>query len=358
LRILQRYLWRELAVNFLSVTGVLLAILLVYQCSAVLSRAAELQYPGGVILRLFALGAVQNITLLLPFGILLAVVLAFGRLYHDNEMFAAQACGLGVARLHAAVLALAIPVAVLAGALTLLLAPRAATGESRLRAEAVRSALAEPFAAGQFRSFSGGRTVVYARAVGADGQMRDVFIKRSSGSVVETTVASSARTHLADDGLSETIVLQDGQRIEGVPGSARQRIVRFREQSIPVVIPPPATFTRRVSELSTAQLLRSRLAAERTELHLRAAWPLMTLVLAVCAVPLSRQRPRQGRFARVWVAVLFFAVYAALLQVAGLWLERGTTPAVIGLWWVHGLFAAIGWTLARSARPRRSRTAS
>jgi lipopolysaccharide export system permease protein len=355
LRILQRYLWRELAVNFLSVTGVLLAILLVYQCSAVLSRAAELQYPGGVILRLFALGAVQNITLLLPFGILLAVVLAFGRLYHDNEMFAAQACGLGVARLHAAVLALAIPVALAAGALTLLLAPTAATGESRLRAEAVRSALAEPFAAGQFRGFSGGRTVVYARAVGGDGQMRDVFIKHSAGAVVETTVAQSARTSISADGLSETIVLQDGQRIEGIPGRAQQRLMRFREQSIPIVIPLPATATRRISELTTVQLLGSRVAAERTELQLRASWPLMTLVLAVCAVPLSRQRPRQGRFSRIWVAVLFFALYAALLQVAGLWLERGTTPAVLGLWWVHALFATVGLVLARLARPRRPR---
>ena len=357
MRILQRYLWRELGVNFLSVTGVLLAILLVYQCSAVLSRAAELQYPAAVILRLFALGALQNITLLLPFGILLAVVLAFGRLYHDNEMFAAQACGLGVLRLHAAVLALAIPVAALAAALTLSLAPLAARGESSLRAEAVRGALAEPFAAGQFRSFSGGRTVVFARAVGADGQMRDVFIKHSVGKSVETTVARSARTQLSKDGMSESIVLQDGQRIEGVPGSARQRIMRFREQSIPVAIPPPDTSTRRVSELSSAALFGSAVASERSELQMRGSWPLMTLVLAVCAVPLSRQRPRQGRFSRIWIAVLFFALYAGLLQVASLWLERGATPGWLGLWWVHGLFAGAGWLLAQAARPRRRRVA-
>ena len=83
-----------MAGSFLAVTGVLLAILLVYQGGAVLARAAELQYPSSVVMRLFALGAVQNVTLLLPFGLLLAVVLAMGRLYSDNEMFAAQACGL------------------------------------------------------------------------------------------------------------------------------------------------------------------------------------------------------------------------------------------------------------------------
>ena len=80
--------------GFAVVTGVLLAILLVYQGGAVLARAAELQYPSSVVLRLFALGALQNVTVLLPFALLLAVVLALGRLYSDNELFAAQACGL------------------------------------------------------------------------------------------------------------------------------------------------------------------------------------------------------------------------------------------------------------------------
>jgi lipopolysaccharide export LptBFGC system permease protein LptF len=51
LGILQRYLWREMASSFLAVTGVLLAILLVYQGGAVLARAAELQYPSTVVLR-------------------------------------------------------------------------------------------------------------------------------------------------------------------------------------------------------------------------------------------------------------------------------------------------------------------
>jgi lipopolysaccharide export system permease protein len=353
LRILQQYLWRELALNFLVVTGVLLAILLVYQGGAVLARAAEMQYPSAVVLRLFALGALQNVTLLLPFGLLLAVVLAFGRLYSDNEMFAAQACGLGTARLHAVVAAVAIPVALLAGWLTLQLAPGAARGEATLRAEAMRSALSVPLAAGQFRSLSGGRTVVYARSVGADGELQDVFIKRSVGRSVETTVARSARSVLAADGLSQTITLTDGERIEGIPGSLRNRIVRFREQSIPVVLPPPPAPERRLSELPTARLLSSAVVAERVELQLRSSWPVMTLVLAGCAVPLSRLRPRQGRFSRVWLAVILFALYANLLQVASLWLERGATPSWLGLWWVHALFGALALLLARRPQVRR-----
>jgi lipopolysaccharide export system permease protein len=85
----------------------------------------------------------------------------------------------------------------------------------------------------------------------------------------------------------------------------------------------------------------------------------MTLVLTVLAVPLGRLRPRQGRYAHVWVAVLVFALYANLALAARTWLERGVVPAVFGLWWVHALFlamslaAVLGPGLLRAHRARR-----
>jgi lipopolysaccharide export system permease protein len=332
-----------MAGSFAAVTGVLLAILLVYQGGAVLARAAELQYPSSVVLRLFAFGAVQNIALLMPFGLLLAVVLALGRLYSDSELFAAQACGLGAARLQAVVLATALPVMLLAGWITLSLAPRAASAESALRAEAVRAALNVPIQAGQFRALGGAGTVVYARAVAADGELQDVFIKRSRGDKVEATVARRARRVVAADGLSQMLTLRDGERLEGQPGSGAWRIVRFEEQNIPLVLPATTPGRIRQSERSSMQLARSPRPLDQSELQARLGWPLMTLVVALVALPVGRLRPRQGRFARVWLAVLLFAIYANLLQVGALWQERGVTPTWLGLWWVHALMLLLAW---------------
>ncbi len=45
------------------------------------------------------------------------------------------------------------------------------------------------------------------------------------------------------------------------------------------------------------------------KLHWRLTLPIMCLVLALIAVPLARLRPRQGRYARVWLAVLIFFFY-------------------------------------------------
>src|SRR5580704_15948611 len=113
LRILQRYMLWEMTVNFLGGTFIALGLLLVNQVGTVLARAAQLQYQRGFVLELIGLSAAQNVAILLPFGLMIGIVLAFGRLYHDSEMAAAQACGVGVGRVAVAVWLLGIPVTAL-----------------------------------------------------------------------------------------------------------------------------------------------------------------------------------------------------------------------------------------------------
>jgi lipopolysaccharide export system permease protein len=345
LRILQRYIWRETSANFLGVTIVLFAILFIYQIGAVLARAAELQYPRGVVFELFALGAVQNVAVLLPFGLLLGIVLALGRLYHDSELTAAQACGFGLLRLYAPVGALVLPVSLLALWLNLGLAPLAAAQEDELRAQALRAGLTLPLEAGRFRSLSGGRTVVYARSAAADGELRDVFIKRGNGRIVEVTTARRARRSVAPDGQTQIITLYDGERHEGVPGSVQFRIVRFAEQQLPVTPPPLRAHSDRVDELPTLALWRSGDSRQRAELQWRVGLAVMGLILAISAVPLARLRPRHGRYARVWLAVLLFALYANLASAMRVWMERGVVSPALGLWYVHALFLVLGAAL-------------
>jgi lipopolysaccharide export system permease protein len=338
---LQRYILWEMTVNFIGVTLIAFALLLVNQVGSVLARAAQLQYQKGYVLELIGLSAVQNVAILLPFGLMVGIVLAFGRLYHDSEMAAAQACGVGVGRVATAVWLLALPVTALIGWLNFDLSPRAAVAEAAMRTAALRAAINAPVEPGKFRSFNGGRLVVYARAAERNGDLTDVFVKRSEGPSVETTVARRARYSGSAEGEAETITLYDGERIEGTPGSNRFRIMRFEQQLIPVQKPEAEARAPRVGELSTATLLGSRDPKQLAELQWRLGLPVMTLVLTVLAVPLGRLRPRQGRYAHVWVAVLVFALYANLALAARTWLERGIIPAALGLWWVHALFLAV-----------------
>jgi lipopolysaccharide export system permease protein len=331
-----------MTVDFLGVTVVTFAILLVNQVGTVLARAAQLQYQKEFVLELIGLGAAQNVAILMPIGLLLGLVLAFGRLYHDSEMTAAQTCGVGVGRVAAAVWVLAVPVALLVLWLNMDLAPRAAMAEQSLRSAALRAGILAPLAPGKFRSLSGGHIVIYARTARPDGDLTDVFVNRNEGQILETTVARRAHYSISPDGQSETVTLYDGERMEGIPGGNRYRIMHFDEQIVPIRTPQMTSPPPRIDEMSTAQLLHTRDPRLLAELHWRLGLPIMTLVFAVLAVPLGRLKPRQGRYAHVWLAILAVGFYAVLAQAGRSWIERRIVPADVGLWWLHGLFLMIG----------------
>jgi len=119
--------------------------------------------------------------------------------------------------------------------------------------------------------------------------------------------------------------------------------VRFREQVIRVPTPqaslpgkPP------VDVLPTSELMKSDDPRMLGELQWRIASVVITLALGLMAVPLARLRPRQGRYARVIWGVLLYAVYANLLIASRTMLERGDSPAWLGLWWAHALAIGLG----------------
>src|SRR5258708_7433050 len=121
----QRYVLREVVQTWLAVTGILVAILVSNQLSRVLGQAAENQYGRGVVFDLIALGAIMNLSVIVPVGLLLAVVLTLGRMYHDSEMAALQACGFGPSRLLAPLFCFAVIIAAGLGWLAFVQVPRA-----------------------------------------------------------------------------------------------------------------------------------------------------------------------------------------------------------------------------------------
>jgi len=70
--------------------------------------------------------------------------------------------------------------------------------------------------------------------------------------------------------------------------------------------------------------------------------PFQVLTIALWAPLLARSRPREGRYGRIVAAVLIQAIYFNLVGVGESWLIQGIIAPGFGLWWVHGLFAALG----------------
>jgi lipopolysaccharide export system permease protein len=345
----QKYVLREVVQTWLGVTGILVAILLSNQLSRVLGQATENQFARHVVVELIALGSVLNLAVIVPVGLLLAIVLTLGRMYHDSEMAALQACGFAPSRLLLPLLAFAVVIAVGLAWLSFVQVPRADRQAQLLRQAAVNNAQFGRLDAGRFRTFSGGDAVFYAESVDAQGLLHHVFVQRDVAGRMELALAESATYQKAGADQIREVTLFNGHRYEGIPGQAAFRVIEFREHGIPVSVPRTTTTREDPDTKPTRELLGSSALSDIAQLQSRISTPLMALVLTLIGVPLSRLRPRQGRYGRVGYAILVYFVYSNLLTAAKAWVEKGDLPPSIGLWWVHALALAVGFYLAFGA---------
>lgn len=399
LRTLDRYIFREVATTWIAVTGVLLVILLANQLARVLSQAAANDFPREVVFALIGLTTAGNLSVIVPIGFFLAIMLALGRLYHESEMAAIQSCGVGPAGLFRPIAVLGCGVAALLVWLSFVGIPEASARAQAIRAEALQDAqfgLLEP---GRFRTFGGGNVVFYAERVDDNGVLHNVnvFVERPAaeqsagkpqGTQAQTTqgkAGDSARGQPGDQSpnklpsasegeskfeiwvatraeqrgagqAEQTFVLYDGERYEGTPGGGEFRMIKFSEGGIPVRLGELTSKAQKADMKPTSELLSSSDVRDAAELHWRISTPVSALILMLIAVPLARLRPRQGRFGKIGAAILAYFLYFQLLVVARTWMESGVLPGFVGLWWVHAiaLCAAI-WLLVRESPPGRAR---
>ncbi|MCB1874956.1 MAG: LPS export ABC transporter permease LptF [Chromatiales bacterium] len=339
--LIARSIASEILVTLAAVTGVLLLILLGTQLVRALADAVSGKIAGDVVFQLLGLQTLAYLGPLLVPGMFIAIILTLGRMYRDHEVTALAACGVGRGQLFAAVLRIAIPVAILAGLFSLYLKPLA-----RLQGEIIRQEQRElgqitALTPGRFTEISGRNVVVFAEYLDENGDWRNVFVRDSRG----VTAADRARREFRPDFNGDYIVLQDGHRYEGAPGTRNFRIDRYKLHGIRVGGTREGDLPRRASTLSTFELLNDGSPAAKAELQSRLSAPVSTLLLALLAVPLSRTDPREGRYGRLLVALLVYILYTNLIGISESWMKDGKVPLWLGAWWVHAIML-FGFMLA------------
>lgn len=339
--IIDRYLLREIFRTFIGVTAVLMLILLGDQFARGLARAAADRIPREAVLQLMGLTTIEYLSLMVPAAFFFAVMLTMGRLYRDSEMAALNACGVGAGRLLRPLLWAAAAVAGGLAVLSFDTVPWAARMATEIRQEGARQVQLTALEPGRFRSASAGRLVFYARDRNADGQLTGVFIQQRTEEDVEIVTAARAEQRVSLERDENYLVLYDGIRYMGRPGSPEFRTARFEEHGIPLPIPQRSDPAQLRRQMSTFDLLGTGLVEDAAELHWRLAAPASLLVLTLLAVPLGRTPPRSGRYGRLGFAILVYILYSNVLGVGRSLVEEGQVPPWLGLWWVHGGLLAL-----------------
>ena len=338
-----RYLARDFLTSAFAVSTVLLMIVMSGRFVKYLAEAAAGEIDAGILFSLIGARLPGFLELIIPLACFLGILLAYGRLYIQNEMTVMIACGMSENKLAAYTLAPALVVAALVAYLSLYATPNGARAAEVLILDQNARGNLDGMASGHFYPLQKGKGVTYAEKINKDGMMLDVFLAEhypnaEDGKQLVLIVSETGEQKSDNDGV-DYLVLRDGYRIQGMPGQANYQITHFEEYGQSLQKQDSNRRVRKKTDtLSTSDLMVSKELANIAALQWRFSVPILVLVMSLIAVPLSKTNQRAGSFSKMIPAVLLYMVYLVMLNSARGAVEEGIIPPVIGLWATHVLF--------------------
>lgn len=350
--LLQKYVFKEWLWTLLAVSVVLTLVLMGVFLGELLDDMADGRIPAGLLGIQLLLNLPNALGNILPLSAFVAVMWGLGRLYQDHEMVVMRSSGFGWRNLLRPLFLLVVPLALFLLLSTFVLGPRAVKKSDEVLQDAFRSAAILGLQQGKFHLLQGGELVIYVEELDVDGRsLRNVFVQQRLEEGARVWQAADGEYWLDEDSGQRYLTLTDGTVTDSPTGGLDVQVLTFERNDFLLPEPPQRGEQRTIEARRATELLASGDLESRAELQWRLAPPLAVLVLALLAVPLAHQDPREGRGGRVLLGVLAYACYANLLYLCRGWIADGTLPSALGLWWVHGLvlLTALFW-LQRQGR--------
>jgi len=360
--IIFRYLLKEVAKTQLAVFFVLMTIFISQKFVRVLGDASEGSIPGQMVMIFIGLKIPDLAGMMLPLSLFLGVLLAYGRIYADNEMTVLHACGVSEWYVVRVTLVLAFITAIFTGLFTLYLAPMASEYQYQIKDELAADSGLSSLVAGRFQQTGNKKAVIFIHDKHREDNGFDkVFVAQlpedhlKEQSIINASLVYAKQGQVFEDETgSQRLILTDGTRYHSDAQNGEFQSVAFDKYYIQIQDQEVEQKHRKLSALPTRQLFSERHGEFGAEygatIQWRIAFPLACIILTFIAVPLSVVNPRQGKFGKMLPALMLFLGYFLLLTSMRSGIERQALPVSIGLWPVHLSALLLGITLLMKER--------
>ena len=355
--IIDRYMVREVGLPFLAVAAVLFIVFSTYSLTRYLVDASAGLLLAGEVLQLTMLRALISMEVLLPLSLYLAVIIGMGRLYSDSEVYSMRSNGISERRMMRPVIFMALTLAILTGVLSVIVRPWAYSVSYQIRAEASATSEADRIKPARFYRFDdAGRTVFIEQIDPAGQNLAGIFVQTRKGNDLQVITAATGKLEYGARPGFHRLKLDSAQVFKQVD-DAPDFFADLGSFALWLPHPEPAPVGYKTKAESTRNLAGAAAGPDRAEFQWRFTAAGSALLLILVAIPLSRGRPRQGRYARMLLALVIYAIYFNLLDVSRTWVEQGT---IRYLFWVPGalLLVALGLNLPWNKLRARLRAAS
>ena len=342
LTVLDKMIIKDLFQTVFAVLTVLVVIIVSRKFIKVLAQAIEGNIANETVLTLLALKIIAATSTFLPAALFMSVLMVMGRMYREQEMAAIASAGGGAFTIYKSLFLLVFPLSIAAMALSMYAAPWAEMQSTKLMKQDRQGADVRGISAGRFSEYSSGELIFYTESIDNTGRMHHVFVQNKQGNRLGIVNAQYGHMAQLEGGLY--LVLEQGERILGIPGNQDFTIETFAEYSVLVekqsIYYP---FSRQATP--SQELWHSSELQDVAEIQDRISLPIGVLLLAFLALPLSKLSPRGGVYGRMLIAFGIYFAVGNLQRVNHSWIISQTIPTWLGYFWVNGLLLLLGLML-------------
>ncbi len=310
--------------------------------------------PVSLVWRMLANLIPEYLSLGIPIGLMLGILLAFRRLATSSELDVLKGVGMSFGRLMRIPFAYAIALAALNLAIVGFIQPVARYAYEGLQFELRSGALGASIKVGEFTKLGDRMTLRIEESYNDGRALRGIFVRGEQRDGQRVSATAARGQFLATDDPNTIILrLSQGVLIHESPKFSVPRVLTFDNHDLPIPLPKIEAFRLRggadremtipelfVAGKDSSQPEQTRLES-RANFHFRIVEVMSMFLIPLIAVALAIPPKRSTSSLGVFLSIVLLVTQHKINQYAEDLGARGTIDPLIALWVPYLLFAAL-----------------
>ncbi|SEI78719.1 lipopolysaccharide export system permease protein [Sphingobium sp. AP50] len=339
-----RYLARLIAVPMIGTLVIAAMLFMLDKMLSLFDFVAAQGGPVSVVWRMLANMLPEYMSLAIPIGLMLGILLAFRKLATTSELDVMRAVGLSYGRLLRVPYMYAIALALINFGIVGFVQPLSRHAYEALRFELRSGALGASIKVGEFTTMGKRMTMRIERSRDEGRNLQGIFVRANSSNGQSVAVTAAQGTFLATDD-PDTIIfrLRDGVLVNDGPKYKTPRILSFSSHDLPIDLPQIENFRGRdvdrektIPELvvmgrsaETPQKLKDEV---RANFHYRMVEVVFMLLLPLAALAFAVPPKRSTSALGVFLSIIFIVTYHKINQYGESVGALGKIDPIFALW--------------------------
>lgn len=359
MRIFTRYILKEVLSHALIGIAVFTFVIFMRDATRILELVVRNSAPIPSVAQLFFLTLPAALTVTIPMGVLVGILIGLSRMAADSEITAMRAAGVGVFKFVTVLALFGVTAWLLALANNLLVAPRSAAALAHLQESLASSQVSFELQPRVFYEDFKNYVLYVQDVTPASGAAiwKNIFLAdTSTPGASKITVAEQAVVTSGEKDSIHLHLINGATHEVKVQEPTAYTISTFDVNDFTLILPATPKQAQEivpVQQLNTRDLLwlsyhSTKPEAARwywIEFNRRVALPSACLVLVLIGIPLGLSSKKGGKGAGFVLTIVLVFIYY-FISVTGLSFARsGKLPPVLGVWMANMVFAVIGLLL-------------